>query len=61
MFVDNTGTVRKVTAIVQRQVDGGDRDILVVDPPFSSSSTDEYRQIVFTPQVPVDIRVLTTR
>ena len=61
MFVDNTGTVRKVTAIVQRQVDGGDRDVLVVDPPFSSNSTDEYRQIVFTPQVPVDIRVLTTR
>ena len=53
--------MHKVTAIVQKQIGGADRDVLVVDPPFSTNSLDEYRQIIFTPQVPVDIRVLTTR
>ena len=61
LFVDNTGVVHKVTSIVQKQIDGADRSVLVVDPPFSTNSLEEYRQIVFTPQVPVDIRVLTTR
>jgi len=61
LFVDNTGVVRKVTAIVQKEIDGASRKVLAVTPAFSTDSTDVYRQIVFTPQVPVDIRVLTTR
>lgn len=61
LFVDNTGVVRRVTAIVQKDIDNASRNLLVVTPPFSTDSTDVYRQIVFTPQVPVDIRVLTTR
>ena len=61
LFVDNTGVVRKVTAIVQKEIDGASRNVLSVTPAFSTDSTDVYRQIVFTPQVPVDIRVLTTR
>ncbi len=61
LFVDNTGVVRKVTAIVQKEIDGASRNVLAVTPAFSTDSTDVYRQIVFTPQVPVDIRVLTTR
>lgn len=61
LFVDNTGVVRKVTAIVQKDIDNASRNLLVVTPAFSTNSPDVYRQIVFTPQVPVDIRVLTTR
>lgn len=60
-FVDNTGVVREVIAIDTRTVDGREREVLRIDPPFASNSLDDYRQIVFTPQIPVDIRVLTTR
>lgn len=61
LFVDNNGTVRKVVAIVDKQVGGNDRELLMIDPPFPTNSINEIRQIVFTPQVPVGIRVLTTR
>jgi len=61
MFVDNTGVVRTVTAIVRKQIDSVDRDLMQIDPPFPTNSLEEYRQIVFTPQPPVGIRVLTTR
>ncbi|HED53660.1 MAG TPA: type II secretion system protein [Phycisphaerales bacterium] len=61
MFIDNTGVVRRVTKIKKRRINGTLREILTIEPPFSSSSNLEYRQIVFTPQVPVDIRVITAR
>ncbi len=61
MFVDNTGVVRQVKAIVKKQIDGVDRELMQIDPHFPTNSLDEFRQIVFTPQPPVGIRVLTTR
>lgn len=61
LFVDNTGTVREVVAVDSRKIDGQDREVMRVAPPFVSNSLEEYRQIVFTPQIPVGIRVLTTR
>lgn len=59
LFVDNQGVVRQVVSIVER--DSPATAVLRVDPPFSTDSLDEFRQIVFTPQVPVGIRVITTR
>lgn len=61
LFVDNTGTVREVVAVDKREIGGQDREVMRVAPPFVSNSLEEYRQIVFTPQIPVGIRVLTTR
>jgi len=57
MFVDNQGVVRRVTAIVEQ--DGS--QMLVIDPSFSTNNPEVFQQIVFTPQVPVGIRVVTTR
>lgn len=61
LFVDNQGVVRKVIGTNTQEIDGADRELLVIDPPFSTDNTEVYRQIVFTPQVPVGVRVLTTR
>lgn len=61
LVIDSTGTVRRVSGIQTKQIRGADRQVLVMDPPFASNSTDVYRQIVFTPQVPVGIRVLNIR
>lgn len=61
MFVDNQGVVRTVTGITTKSVDGDDTDLLIIDPPFSTNNTEVFRQIIFTPQVPVGVRVVTTR
>ncbi|MEM8757969.1 MAG: prepilin-type N-terminal cleavage/methylation domain-containing protein [Planctomycetota bacterium] len=52
-FVDNLGVVHRVTAVRE----GG---LIEVDPPLSSPGY-RAKQIVFTPQVPVDIRVIRAR
>jgi prepilin-type N-terminal cleavage/methylation domain-containing protein len=61
MFVDNQGVVRTVTEFVEMDVAGSPREMLVIDPPFSTNDFEVFQQIVFTPQVPVGIRVVTTR
>ncbi|GAB5495495.1 MAG: hypothetical protein Phyf2KO_05750 [Phycisphaerales bacterium] len=61
MFVDNQGVVRTVTGITKKAIDGDEVDLLIIDPPFSTNNTEVYRQIIFTPQVPVGVRVVTTR
>lgn len=61
LFVDNTGVVRRVVALIPKDNRTGDQVFLQIEPPFSTDSLEEFRQIVFTPQVPVGIRVITTR
>lgn len=61
LFVDNEGVVRKVVGITKRPGDSEEVDMLIIDPPFSTDNPEVYRQIIFTPQVPVGIRVVTTR
>lgn len=60
-FVDNQGVVRTVTELHTREVGADTRTLLVLDPPFSTNEYDVFQQIVFTPQVPVGVRVVTTR
>lgn len=61
MFVDNQGVVRTVSGITTRAIGGEETDLLIIDPPFSTDNTEVFRQIIFTPQVPVGVRVVTTR
>ncbi|MGP1273024.1 MAG: type IV pilus modification PilV family protein [Phycisphaerales bacterium] len=56
LFVDNLGVVHRVTRVT-------DDGVIEVDPPISDpgSTRGRVQQIVFTPQVPADIRVIRTR
>lgn len=56
LFVDDLGTVHRVTGLVE--TDNGESVTAVeIDPPLDPLAT----QIVYTPQVPADVRVVRTR
>jgi hypothetical protein len=57
LFVDDLGTVHRVTGLIEG---GGNDDgvtAVEIDPPLDPLAT----QIVYTPQVPADVRVVRTR
>lgn len=56
LFVSDGGLVHRVTRVFESD-GGGAPSIIEVSPPLSPT----FRQIVLTPQVPADIRVIRTR
>ncbi|MEO1583646.1 MAG: prepilin-type N-terminal cleavage/methylation domain-containing protein [Planctomycetota bacterium] len=58
LFVDNFGTVHRVTRVIAGDSDDDEiPEIIEFSPPMNPG----WEQIVFTPQVPADIRVIRTR
>ena len=56
IFVDNSGRVRTVVEVIDRASDSNTRAVVRVSPAFGSAN--EADQVVFTPQIPVAVRVL---
>ncbi|MEO0631810.1 MAG: hypothetical protein AAFY46_13965, partial [Planctomycetota bacterium] len=57
-FVSDTGIVHTVTRVFEPDLtEDGSSTIIEISPPLST----DFRQIVLTPQVPADIRVIRTR
>lgn len=56
LFIDNFGIVHRVTRVIEDEDEP--RNVTIE---FSPPLTPDWRQIVFTPQVPADIRVVRTR
>ncbi len=57
-FVDDLGIVHRVTRVFESDSEDPESSTIIeITPPLSP----DFRQIIFTPQVPADIRVIRTR